>query len=138
MIILLGHHFHINSHKEPRINNQGERQKLRKELKEQHHILTARIEGGETLLEGSRIPGLPNKDGLLRDFSKTLRRAFLKARAKRKVKAVEVALERLDEGEYGKCANCGAEIDENRLEVLPTAVLCYQCSQDNTELNQTP
>jgi DnaK suppressor protein len=37
---------------------------------------------------------------------------------------VERALERLDEGRYGTCETCGAEIDGPRLEADPTARLC--------------
>ena len=38
--------------------------------------------------------------------------------------AVNAALERLNNGTYGKCAQCGREIDPRRLEVLPYATLC--------------
>ncbi len=38
------------------------------------------------------------------------------------------ALGRIANGTYGTCANCGAEISENRLEALPTATLCINCA----------
>lgn len=41
--------------------------------------------------------------------------------------AVEAALERLEEGTYGRCENCGGEIGRERLEALPTATLCITC-----------
>jgi DnaK suppressor protein len=34
---------------------------------------------------------------------------------------IDQALMRIDEGAYGKCARCGKEIDERRLEAVPTA-----------------
>ena len=34
---------------------------------------------------------------------------------------IDQALLRMDEGAYGVCARCGKEIDERRLEALPTA-----------------
>ncbi|MGH9955968.1 MAG: TraR/DksA family transcriptional regulator [Pyrinomonadaceae bacterium] len=34
---------------------------------------------------------------------------------------IDQALLRIEEGSYGKCARCGKEIDERRLEALPTA-----------------
>src|SRR5437870_5595188 len=34
---------------------------------------------------------------------------------------IDQALMRLDEGSYGICARCGRQIDERRLEALPTA-----------------
>ena len=36
------------------------------------------------------------------------------------------ALEKLDEGSYGRCDVCGQEIPEGRLEALPWAVLCVE------------
>ena len=34
---------------------------------------------------------------------------------------IDQALMRMREGSYGKCARCGHEIDERRLEAMPTA-----------------
>ena len=39
------------------------------------------------------------------------------------------ALERIDRGEYGKCANCGRPIGLERLEAVPTTRLCIDCKQ---------
>ncbi len=39
------------------------------------------------------------------------------------------ALEKLDEGSYGLCDRCGVEIPPERLEVLPSAVLCVRCAE---------
>lgn len=36
------------------------------------------------------------------------------------------AIERLDEGDYGRCAVCGREIDDERLEARPEAVTCRE------------
>lgn len=35
---------------------------------------------------------------------------------------IESALRRLDEGQYGMCANCGEQISQKRLVVLPFAI----------------
>ena len=34
---------------------------------------------------------------------------------------IDMALRRMDEGAYGVCVRCGNEIDEKRLEAMPTA-----------------
>ncbi len=39
------------------------------------------------------------------------------------------ALSKLNSGKYGKCENCGKQIEEKRLELLPDAVLCINCSK---------
>jgi DnaK suppressor protein len=42
---------------------------------------------------------------------------------------VDRALVKLDEGTYGTCDSCGAEIPEGRLEVHPWAIRCVACAQ---------
>ncbi len=39
------------------------------------------------------------------------------------------ALAKLDEGSYGTCDNCGAEIPEGRLQAAPSSVLCIECAR---------
>ena len=38
------------------------------------------------------------------------------------------ALERAEEGRYGLCETCGKEIDPERLEIVPTATQCINCT----------
>ncbi len=45
-----------------------------------------------------------------------------------KLRDVERALEKLDEGTYGVCDACGAAIPPERLEAIPWAVLCVSCA----------
>lgn len=40
---------------------------------------------------------------------------------------IEVALERVEAGTYGHCANCGTEIPAVRLEARPASILCVDC-----------
>ena len=40
---------------------------------------------------------------------------------------IDQALLRIKEGSYGVCARCGKQIDERRLEALPTARYCAEC-----------
>lgn len=39
---------------------------------------------------------------------------------------VNLALARLESGEYGECAECGEEIEEGRLNAVPYATLCMR------------
>lgn len=41
--------------------------------------------------------------------------------------AIDRALERIANGTYGTCRNCGREIPVERLEALPYAELCIDC-----------
>jgi len=40
---------------------------------------------------------------------------------------IDDALDSLEEGTYGVCAECGNEISEKRLQALPFARLCIEC-----------
>ena len=41
---------------------------------------------------------------------------------------IDAALKRIEEGEYGWCAECGEFIGEGRLEADPAFHLCVQCA----------
>ncbi len=43
--------------------------------------------------------------------------------------AIDAALQRIEDGTYGKCVNCGAPIPEERLEAMPWATLCIDCKR---------
>ncbi|MGF1560957.1 MAG: TraR/DksA family transcriptional regulator [Geminicoccaceae bacterium] len=44
------------------------------------------------------------------------------------VERIEYALERIAEGTYGECLNCGERIARKRLELDPSATLCIACA----------
>lgn len=46
-----------------------------------------------------------------------------------KLKDVNLALQKLEKGEYGKCEKCGKEIEEERLLAYPEAKLCLNCNK---------
>ena len=46
---------------------------------------------------------------------------------------VRLALQRLDEGEYGTCLDCEEPISEKRLKVVPWAIRCVQCQSQHDE-----
>jgi len=42
---------------------------------------------------------------------------------------VRLALERIDEGSYGDCLQCGSPIGEKRLDALPWTPYCINCQE---------
>lgn len=44
-----------------------------------------------------------------------------------KLNQVDLALEKIKQGKYGICENCGKEISEERLKVIPETKICRQC-----------
>lgn len=52
----------------------------------------------------------------------------LGAAAEAEVARIDAALGRIDAGEYGYCAKCGAEISPARLDVVPHTPFCAACA----------
>lgn len=49
---------------------------------------------------------------------------------------IDAALAKLREGSYGVCEECGCEIEEGRLRVLPFAICCRDCQEAREELDK--
>jgi RNA polymerase-binding transcription factor DksA len=48
--------------------------------------------------------------------------------AQQELRKIVAALHRIDDGTYGQCTKCGAEIGEDRLDVLPYTPFCRTCA----------
>ena len=53
----------------------------------------------------------------------------LKQRQRDRLKAVNRALDKLEDGRYGICARCKTPINEERLEIQPEAGICVTCAE---------
>jgi DnaK suppressor protein len=51
---------------------------------------------------------------------------------------VEHALQRIEDGTFGRCQDCGREIDRDRLDALPYTRYCIRCSprHEPAQMNQ--
>lgn len=47
---------------------------------------------------------------------------------------IDEALKRLEQGEYGKCQECGERIPDGRLKVRPYAIFCVKCKSKHEEM----
>ncbi len=52
------------------------------------------------------------------------------------LKSIEMALERIERGDYGLCVECGDVISEKRLEAVPAAELCINCKDKKEKLER--
>jgi len=46
-----------------------------------------------------------------------------------RIESLQQALQRAKNNTYGQCANCGLQINPERLEIMPTATLCINCAK---------
>ena len=49
---------------------------------------------------------------------------------------IESAIERIEDGSYGRCEECGEEIPMNRLDAIPYAAECVRCASQDEESNE--
>jgi DnaK suppressor protein len=79
--------------------------------------------------EGNKDEGLDTYDLASEERDREIS-FFLSDRERSKVKNIDDALERMEEGSFGVCDACGLEIAEERLMAMPFTRLCRDCQQN--------
>jgi DnaK suppressor protein len=78
---------------------------------------------GETLTD-------PGDDmEIARAQTETELHASMIERSEQRLRAIDGAFNRLGTGDYGTCDECGEEIPQQRLKLLPFVVLCVDCQR---------
>lgn len=116
------------------VKNEMKKNKLdvvRKKLLEmqQDIIRESKSEISQILNKGDKYNGASD-DGDLADVAirDSLQASNLN-RHRDRLRAVEEALLRIDEGTYGTCEDCGEEISVGRLNAVPFALRCVECQE---------
>ena len=104
--------------------------KMREQLLETKNKLLSEIDSElRAEREGNKDEGMDTYDLASEERDREIN-FILSDRERVKLKQIDDALERLDEGTYGVCESCGLEIAEERLEAMPFSRLCRDCQQD--------
>ncbi|ACI20338.1 MULTISPECIES: RNA polymerase-binding protein DksA [Thermodesulfovibrio] len=88
---------------------------------------------------GIMLSNLPSESNLseIGDIaSQEIDRSFLlrlRDRERKLLKKIEKTLEKINNGTYGICEACGAEIPIERLEARPVTDLCIECKTEQEE-----
>ena len=53
-----------------------------------------------------------------------------------RLQQIDSALDRINQGTYGRCVKCGTETPQERLEVLPYALMCVNCASAQERKNR--
>ncbi|MBN1640923.1 MAG: TraR/DksA C4-type zinc finger protein [Anaerolineae bacterium] len=101
---------------------------LKHMLEEERARLTAQLGHTESTMEEHVGYGNHMADDATEAFEQA-RDFSVRARVKDTLLEVEYALSKFDQGTYGICEHCGAQIDWARLEAKPEARLCMKCKQ---------
>lgn len=123
----------------PKRLSKAKLRKYRKKLEAKREALLREL----NYLEGSSMSAtIPESTGDISAYSFHMadqgtdamerEKAFLWAsREGRFLYHLNMALERIEEGTYGFCEECGKPISEDRLEAVPHARLCIDCKTDD-------
>src|SRR6186997_325935 len=60
----------------------------------------------------------------------------LRGREKTFLDKIQKALERIEDGSFGVCEECGEEISVKRLEARPETTLCIRCKEDQERVER--
>ena len=97
----------------------------KKQLETRLADLKARLSGIETELDSHQTQDWEDLateregDEVLEDLG---------AAGQLEIRQIEAALARIAAGEYGACVKCGAEISDDRLDLLPHTPFCRDCA----------
>jgi DnaK suppressor protein len=108
---------------------------------ERHQVLREMLEDRRRELERRLrlvLETLPEETGpvrepeeqSVRDFAREVEFTLAQMRSDTLLK-IDDALHRLEEGSYGRCADCGTEIPPSRLTALPFAERCRGCQEQH-------
>lgn len=76
--------------------------------------------------QGDNFPDPTDRASLESDRNFTLR---IRDRERKLIRKIKDALERLDNGTFGICEQCGEDISEKRLKARPVTTLCIDCKK---------
>jgi len=89
-----------------------------------------RSEAGKTVEdmdEDENFPDPTDRASMESNRNSVLR---IRDRERKLIFKIQEALQRLDDGEFGICEQCGEEISIERLKARPVTTLCIRCKSD--------
>lgn len=112
-----------------------ELQKLDQDLEQEEKRLTDqlnRIANKNPLAKGDftvRVPNYGDEDDENVQESVDLDKNFAMVQElETKLDSIRKTRQKIKEGTYGKCENCGSDIAPNRLKAVPNAIKCITCA----------
>ena len=106
--------------------------RLRKQLEGEREAAVEELREYGADPESHRVEKIPGVDENFADLAQaTAERSEIYAlieQTRGRLAEVDAALEKIEEGTYGVCVDCGQEIAEARLEARPLSVRCVECA----------
>jgi DnaK suppressor protein len=104
---------------------------IRKKILRQRGLLLAEAKEALNALPGQTVfPDMGDQATAETDRNFMLR---LRSREQKLIKKIDDALDRIDNGTFGICDDCGMEINIKRLDARPVTTLCMECKTQQEE-----
>ena len=110
-----------------------EKNRLQQLLIDQKNELSKRVEKIGIDLKNRRVNRTVSSQNI--DHSNDDVLAVLEEEAHTKLELTQKALQRLKEGEFGHCLQCGNDINDERLEALPHTQVCRVCAKEGERID---
>lgn len=102
--------------------------KIRKSLLDSRNTLLESIDSFREEIHKYELAN-PDSDDLAQVYTLRQQNFSYINEAEEKLKRIESALKRIEQGTYGKCQRCGKEIPPERLELIPYVETCISCQE---------
>ena len=103
------------------------REKLENEKKIVEHEISIYEKNASFQKDNSDLEE-PEIESIVESLELAQNNSEIKANLQSYLNQIKKALVKINEGKYGTCESCGKEINRERLEVDPSAILCLNCS----------
>ena len=117
--------------RESQVQNRG--QHLRELLEHEKNVALARVHEYRAAQEHEATPPPVDELDAARALADVETHASLIERAEERLRAIDFALDLLEQGRYGTCDKCGEEIPMERLKAVPFAAYCVDCQKKRNQ-----
>ena len=101
---------------------------LRRMLEERRREIQAKLRAIREEIPSYQDEVRDSEEQSVTDFAQEMDFALMEMKA-RTLTRIDEALQRVDQGTYGTCDECGKDIAEARLSAVPFALLCLECQE---------
>lgn len=102
---------------------------MRKRLKLEQKGSTEQLEAERKRTEPAEAAN-PDNTEMAYDYDYRGRHESVIGQLEARLAEINHALERIDQGAYGMCTNCGQPVQAERLQALPQAERCIDCERE--------
>jgi DnaK suppressor protein len=108
--------------------SRGRAEVLRRMLEERRVEIQEKLRAIRSEMPSYQDEVRDSEEQSVTDFAQEMDFALMEMKAQTLIR-IDEALQRVDQGSYGTCDECGADIAEARLAAVPFALLCRECQE---------